>query len=134
MNLGHTQANGNVKVTTGNANDFVSMGDVRFSGTTEINTNGGDDRISVLDLQVVALPSSKNLSIRTENGNDRVVMDQLVADSFFADLGNGDDIIHFTESSRTNSTQLDGGAGNDEFTISRDSSIKGLRTSSITRR
>lgn len=98
---GHDQ----VVVTTGDADDHVHVSQ-REDGSLDVTVNGQSTNI--------VLGSRQELVIRTQGGDDFVVVDASVSVNVVAELGDGDDTIH---ASGSGSDRIHGGDGEDTIIV-----------------
>ncbi len=95
--------NGTVTIDTGDGNDDVKASLNENTGEVTIEINGQKHTYSAED--------AKNITIRTNGGNDRVEIDPNMQIPVTVEGGNGDDFIQ----GGAGNDHLDGGAGNDEI-------------------
>jgi hypothetical protein len=94
----------------------VSNGAVTLSGFTDdlkISMKGGDDVVSITDLEV-----SGNVKIKGGRGSDMIMIDgATVSAKFKIDLCDGDDSLSVSNTHVTGKTKIEGKDGHDDVTI-----------------
>ncbi len=132
VDIQNLQLNGRLAIDTGSQNDTVSLSNLRISNNLDIQTGAHDDTVQIAQVAV-----GVNETIRTEDGNDTVLTSQhqvrarlsvdtgagndrvhhtsTVADAYFANLGDGNDLVSFGYffGARFRTSLIDGGAGVD---------------------
>jgi hypothetical protein len=97
----NSEIGGNVSVESGNANDFIYLGNLDIgdgalgNGNLTVNAGSGNNTIQLVDVVMTGhADDTTTVEITTLEGNDVVLLDNVVSDYASVDTGAGDDVVH----------------------------------------
>jgi hypothetical protein len=117
----------NINIHTGNGSDGVELAS-SASNEIHVELGNGDDYLSIL------ASKAASYTVLAGNGNDTVKLAlRVTADSFFADLGEGQDKFEVARTTVNKSAKIYGGAGGDRYIDNGDNIIANLLLDSISK-